>query len=130
MMFWCRTLVPVAALATPFACAGQDIAELRQDVGTVSFVQHGSKPLGYSAGVIDTTSFWATYGDAVSTQLGGIELIDALAEVSKEQTEMLREHNELVVALMYDNHDLAESVNSTVLADLAAAWELSFDPGH
>jgi len=128
MMFWCRTLVPVAALATLSACAGQDIAELRQDVGTVSFVQHGSKPLGYSAGVIDTTSFWATYGDAVSTQLGGVELIDALTEVSKEQSDAVREHNELVVDLMYDKHDLADAVNSTLLADLAVAWGLPFEP--
>ena len=122
------TLPIIAVLAVLSACASQDIAELRKGAGTVSFVQHGSKPLGYSAGVIDTASFWATYGDAVSAQLGGIELIDALAEASKEQTEALREHNELVVDLMYDKHDLAESVNSTLLADLAAAWGLAFDP--
>jgi hypothetical protein len=116
------------ALVALSACAGKDIAELRKDADTVSFVQHGSRPLGFSAGVIDTASFWATYGDAVSKKLGGFELIDALAEVSKEQTEALREHNELVVDLMYDEHDLAESVNTTLLADLAAAWGLAFDP--
>jgi len=128
MTSWSRTLPIIAVLAVLSACVSQDIAELRKDAGTVSFVQHGSKPLGYSAGVIDTASFWATYGDAVSAQLGGVELIDALAEVSKEQTEALREHNELVVDLMYDKHDLAEAVNSTLLADLAAAWGLAFDP--
>lgn len=123
-----KTLGITAALAALSACAGQDIAELRKDADTITFVQHGNKPLAFSTGVIDTASFWATYGDAVSAQLGSVELIEALAEVSKEQTEALREHNELVVDLMYDEHDLAESVNSTLLADLATAWGLAFDP--
>lgn len=112
------------------ACASQDIDEIKLDATSVLFVQHGRRPLQFSTGVIDTASFWATYGEDVSARLGGITLIDALAEASKERQEAMREHNELVVDLMYDKHDLASTVNMTLLADLAAAWELDFDPAE
>ena len=123
------TLLLLASAVALMACASQDIDEIKQDTTSVLFVQHGQRPLQFSTGVIDTASFWATYGKDVSARLDGITLIDALAEASKERQEAMREQNELIVDLMYDKHDLASTVNSTLLADLAAAWDLDFDPG-
>jgi len=123
------TSLLLTSAAALIACASQDIDEIKQGTTTVLFVQHGQRPLQFSTGVIDTASFWATYGKDVSARLGGVTLIDALAEASKEHQEAMREHNELVVDLMYDNHDLASTVNATLLADLAAAWVLEFDSG-
>ena len=124
-----RTLLLLTSAAALMACANQSIDEIKQGTTSVLFVQHGQRPLQFSTGVIDTASFWATYGEDVSARLGGVTLIDALAEASKERQEAMREQNELVVDLMYDRHDLASTVNSTLLADLAAAWELDFDSG-
>jgi len=124
------TLLSLASAVALIACASQDIDEIKEDTTSVLFVQHGQRPLHFSTGVIDTASFWATYGDDVSARLGGITLIDALAEASKDRQEAMREHNELIVELMYDEHDLASTVNSTLLADLAVAWDLDFDPGN
>ena len=124
-----RRYVAVLLLATMLAaCAGQDIDDIKQDATTVAFVQHGEVPLAFSTGVIDSGSFWATYGDSVSAKLGGNAAIDEMTEAGKEHQDAMREHNELVVDLMYDRHDLAATVNPTLLADLAALWELPFDP--
>jgi len=127
-----KTLIAFLSIASAgalMACASQDIDEIKEDATSVLFIQHGQRPLQFSTGVIDATSFWATYGEDVSARLGGITLIDALAEASKEQQEAMREQNELIVDLMYDKHNLASIVNSTLLEDLAATWDLEFDPG-
>ena len=41
--------------------SGPPVSELRQGVQKTIFVQHGKKPLSFTTGVIDTSSFWGAY---------------------------------------------------------------------
>ena len=59
------------ALLLAGCATGPSLSELRGDVRSATFVQQGREPVQLGFGVVDTASFWATYGSGVSSQLGG-----------------------------------------------------------
>lgn len=125
-----RLAIALLFAVTVSACGSTgNVSHLRDGADHVDFVQHGRRPLGFSAGVIDSDSFWATYGPAVSAKLGGSDAIDEWAHDGAAATEARKEQAALMVDLMYDRHDLAESVNSALIADLAAYWGYAPGPG-
>jgi len=56
------------ALAVLAGCAsGPTLSELRADVKSATFVQHGAEPLNYKFGVVDGASFWAKAAESRTT---------------------------------------------------------------
>ena len=84
----------------------------------------------YSLGVVDTSSFWATYGSGVSAQLGGGYLWQGLESSGKaEQAKRAPTASEMLRAL-YNNHPLVNQASAALLPKLAAVWGQSYDPSR
>jgi hypothetical protein len=68
-----RFLIPIlASVAILSGCAGGlKVTELRKDIKTVTFVQHGTKPRTMGLGVVDTASWWAANGADIGLRTGG-----------------------------------------------------------
>lgn len=112
------------------ACASvTPVSELRGDVNGVTFVQLGSEPLSYSFGVVDTSSFWAAYGDGVSSQLGGGALWTGLAADGRNKGMEKMPENARILRELYGNHSLVPDIREDVLPQLAGLWSVDYRPG-
>lgn len=123
-----KTLTAIGAAALLSGCAaGPSISELRGGATSATFVQLGREPARYSFGVVDTASFWATYGDSVSSQTGG-RLWRDLAEGG--QTDVVKRTQTVheIMRGLYDNHPLADKVSAALMPRVAEIWNLSYDP--
>lgn len=107
--------------------ANPTLTELRQGVQSVVLVQNGTRPLLYSTGVIDTSSFWAAYGDGVGAQTGGL-MWNGIAASQRGKQLSKAEQNALMVQTLYGEHDLAPTVYRQIMPKLAAAWSQSYSP--
>lgn len=123
----CRHILLLLAGGVAACSSSGDVERIRDGVESVAYVQHGRRPLGFSAGVIDSDSFWATYGPAVSAKLGGNGAIDEWTREGEAALDAREDYAAVVVDLMYDKHDLAETVNAALIADLATYW--GYEPG-
>lgn len=118
----CAVFGAVTLLA---ACAA--VPPDNDGVDSVAFVQHGSKPLAFRTGVVDGSSFRASYGDAISMQLDAGEEFDAFVEGEQARQDSLRDSNAAVAESLFDEHPLADRVAESVLPTLAAHWKFEFD---
>ena len=123
-----RKIIFTLGLASILAgCANNlPVSELRHDVQTVALVQNGVEPISYSTGVIDTSSFWATYGTQVGAQTGGL-MWGVIAESEGNRQLSKAEQNALLVKTLYADHDLAPTVYRELMPELAKAWGQPFD---
>lgn len=101
------------------------VSELKQGVQTVAFVQNGTEPLSYSTGVIDTSSFWANYGNGMN----GLAW-DAVAAHEQKKQLSKAEQNAILVKSLYGDSDLAPTVYREIMPKLADAWGQSYDPAE
>jgi len=116
-------LLIVAAL-TFAGCAstsGPPVSELRQGVQKTLFIQHGKKPLDFTTGVIDTSSFWGAYGDGVSAQTGGWLWSD-LARSGRKATDDKKLTNAELVEGLYADHNLTPTISDALLPELSRLW--------
>ena len=104
------------------------VSDLRSDVHSVTFVQLGSEPQNYSFGVVDTSSFWAAYGDGVSAQLGGGALWTGLAADGRKQGMEEAPDNARLMRELYGTHPLMARVRAAVLPELGRLWSAPYDP--
>ena len=118
-----RTIILILAALNFVGCAtvGKPVSELRQNVASTLFIQHGQKPLSFSTGVIDTSSFWGAYGDGVSTQTGGWLWSD-LASSGRKETNEKRLTNAELVERLYADHQLTQTISDDVLPALSDFW--------
>lgn len=117
----CMSVAP--ALLT--GCATQpSISQLRQANGKVALVENGSQPLNFTAGVIDTSSFWGQYGGAIVGGVAGA----AIDEAGHQAAESKQDQNRKMVKTLYGDSTLATAVNDTLLSKLAVAWNVPFSP--
>lgn len=114
-------LIAVAIHLAGCASSGPPVSELRQGVQKAVFIQQGSKPLSFSTGVIDTASFWGTYGDGVAAQTGGW-LWSGLASSGRQEAAAERLTNAELVERLYDDHPLTEMVSDALMPELSRLW--------
>jgi hypothetical protein len=120
------TAVIVALLAA--GCAGgPSVSSLREGARSATFVQYGKEPLSYSFGVIDTSSFWATYGSGVAAQTGGGALWYGLE--SSGQADVAKRAPTAAEAMrwLYNKHPMVDQATGAVMPRLAAAWGVSYE---
>src|SRR5262249_60429696 len=67
--FMKRTGIALAVVLAACASTPQ-VSELRSGVRTATFIQLGTEPLTYKLGVVDTGSFWSSYGGGGSGGAG------------------------------------------------------------
>jgi len=122
--FSMKIITIIAGILILAGCAGQPVSQLRQNVQSTVIVQHGNKPLGFSTGVIDASSFWAQYGEGVSAQTGGwlwVSMANSGRKVGQEKT---LTNAELVEGLFAD-HTMVESISKALLPELSRLWNPS-----
>lgn len=122
-------LVAVALNFAGCASSGPPVSELRQGVQKTLFVQHGKKPLSFSTGVIDTSSFWGAYGDGVSAQTGGWLWSD-LASSGRKVTDDKRLTNAEFVERLYADHKLTPTISDALLPELSRLWKQRYAQGN
>jgi hypothetical protein len=118
-----KTTSCLAALVLA-GCAAQPVEERIERADSVVFVQHGEVPLSFSAGVVDIASFWATYGDAVSRQLGYSDVIDGITETGKEVSKQLEPVYAELVESLFGDHPLADNIAAEVIPAVARSWSI------
>ncbi len=121
-------LLVLAMLASGCATVTPPVSELRSDVNSVTFIQMGHEPLSFSFGVVDTSSFWAAYGDGVSSQLGGGTLWTGLAADGRRKGMEKAPDNATILKGLYGNHSLVTDVRDSVLPKLAGLWAVPYHP--
>lgn len=121
--------IGVAALVVWLAgCASApSISELRQDVHSVTFVQYGKQPLVMSFGVVDTASFWATYGSGVAAQTGGGAAWHGLESSGRATTAKRAPTAAETMRYLYNNHPMAHQALTAVMPEFARAWGVAYD---
>src|SRR5436190_12736863 len=62
------------------------VSELRAGAKSATFVQHGTEPLTYSFGVVDTASFWAQNGGNLGPGVGVVGMVagEAAAQAGRD----------------------------------------------
>ena len=126
-----RAFLIIVAVLNFAGCAstsGPLVSDLRQGVQKTLFVQHGKKPLSFTTGVIDTSSFWGAYGDGVSAQTGGWLWSD-LASSGRKVTNDKRLTNAELVEGLYADHNLTPAVSDALLPELSSLWNQRFAIG-
>lgn len=111
-----------ACVSTP------NVNELSRAANTVAFVENGAVPLRFSTGVIDVSSFWSTYGDGVSTHLGGSLLVDGIKNDSEKEVINALTKNQKLVRQLYGQSDFAKDVHGKMLSKLASAFDRQVSP--
>lgn len=118
----------LAVISVLIGCAGgPSLTELRQGANSVTIVQHGKEPLHYSFGVVDTSSFWATYGGGVSSQLGGGALWQGLESSGRAEQANRAPTVAEVMRWLYNDHPLTKQLADTLIPKFAAVWGQPFD---
>jgi len=123
-----RFLIPIlASVAILSGCAsGLKVTELRKDIKTVTFVQHGTAPRNMGFGVVDTASWWAAYGADVGLRTGGTLWYALAAAGSSEQA--LRAPTALeIMKYLYQDHPMATQAVTGIMPELARAWGVPYD---
>lgn len=110
------------------ASSGPPVSELRLGVQKALFVQHGNKPLNFSTGVIDTSSFWGAYGDGVSAQTGGW-LWSGLASSGRKVANDKKLTNAELVERLYADHNLTPAISDALLPVLSSLWKQRYLKG-
>lgn len=123
------SLLPVLALLVAGCANIQTVSELRGDASSATFIQVGSEPWNYTFGVVDTSSFWAAYGDGVSDQLGGDTLWTGLATDGRKQATSKADEHAAILRELYDHHPLVDRIGAGIMPQLASLWDISYRPG-
>lgn len=138
------TLIFMLVLLSGCAVTSPPVSELRDGIQSATFVQYGMAPRGYSFGVVDTKSFWATYGNDIGANVGGT----AVAGVSKatmaatgaalsntgtaNRSAMLEEARKDIprslISQMIDEQAFTATLADAALAKVASAWQVAFSP--
>lgn len=121
-------LLGLTLLISGCASMAPPVSELRSDVNSVTFVQLGAEPINYSFGVVDTSSFWAAYGDGVSGQLGGGALWTGLAADGRKKGMEKMPDNARLMRELYGTHPLVARVRDSVLPGLGKLWSVRYEP--
>lgn len=126
----CISISFLSLLMLGGCASGPSLHELRGDVKTATIVQHGKEPLRYTFGVVDSASFWATYGSGVSSQLGGGTLWRDLESSGK--AEQIKRAPTVAEAMrnLYNNHPLVNQVSSALIPKFSSVWGQHYDPSR
>jgi hypothetical protein len=103
------------------------VSELRAGVKSATFVQHGTEPLSYSFGVVDTASFWAQHGSAVSANLGGSLIAEGAAAAGRDASARKAPTATQLMKALYGNHPLVSETSRKVMPELARLWGVPYD---
>lgn len=116
----------VALLAT--GCAGgPSVSALREGASSATFVQYGKEPLSYSFGVVDTSSFWATYGSGVAAQTGGGMLWKGLEADGRTEVNKRAPTAAETMRWLYNKYPLVDQTAGAVMPRLASAWGVPYE---
>ena len=118
-------LIVAAAMLFAGCASGPKVSELQQGVQKTVFIQHGEKPLAYTTGVIDASSFWAEYGSGVSAQTGGW-LWSGLASSGQSATSEKSLTNAQLVEGFYADYNMVPKVSEALLPEMSRLWGQSF----
>lgn len=118
------------ALASLMAgcAAGPSLSELRGGAHSATFVQQGREPVQLGFGVVDTASFWATYGSGVSSQLGGGYVWRDLEQAGRADAEKRAPTAADVMGWLYNRHPLVDQTSAALMPKLATLWSVSYNP--
>jgi len=122
--------IPLVTTLVAGCASSPPVSKLREGVVKVEFIAHGNKPLSYSTGVIDASSFWAQYGGQVAGNLGGSALVAGIAASSQDTQASKADQNAEMVRLLVGESDIATKINNALLPQLAATWHVPYDPNH
>lgn len=121
-------LLLTLALLMPGCAAGPSLSELRGGARNATFVQQGREPVQLGFGVVDTSSFWATYGSGVSTQLGGGYVWRDLEQGGRADVEKRAPTATDVMRWLYNRHTLVDRTSTALMPKLATLWGVPYEP--
>jgi hypothetical protein len=125
-----RIALALSALLLLYGCASQpQVSELRTGVRSATFIQYGTEPLSYTFGVVDTASFWAAHGGAVSGNLGGSLIAEGAAAAGRADAARKAPAAAEVMKQLYANHPMVNDVGRTVMPELARLWGVPYAAG-
>jgi hypothetical protein len=106
------------------------VSELRAGAKSATFVQHGTEPLTYSFGVVDTASFWAQNGGSVGASLGVVGLVagESAASAGRAASERKAPTATQIMKALYGNHPLVNETSRKVMPELARLWGVPYAP--
>lgn len=116
------------ALLLAGCATGPSLSELRGDVRSATFVQQGREPVQLGFGVVDTASFWATYGSGVSSQLGGGYVWRDLEQGGQADVDKRAPTAAEVMRWLYNKHPFVDQTSAALMPKLAALWGVPYDP--
>jgi hypothetical protein len=125
-----RIASALLAMLALYGCAsGPQVSELRQGVHSVAFVQHGTEPLKYSFGVVDTSSFWAQNGGNLGAGVGLAGQIagETAAQVGRDVSAKNAPTAAQIMKALYGNHPMVNETSRTVMPQLAKLWGVPYD---
>jgi hypothetical protein len=140
-MIMLMRIFPVSGLAIVLAtlggCAsGPTVKELRADVKSATFVQHGREPLNYKLGVVDGASFWAKGAESnasisVPWSAGTVAAANAAVNVAGAAGKAVEANRAPTVAEMmsrlYNRHSMVNDAGHALMLKLAGIWGVSYD---
>jgi len=124
-----RTVIALAVVLAGCASTPQ-VSELRNGVRSATFIQLGTEPLTYRLGVVDTGSFWASYGGGVSGNLGGSVVAEGLAAAGRDDAARKAPDAERALRALYNKHPLVNEVGRSVMPQLAQLWGVAYSPAQ
>ena len=125
-----RIATALLVLLALYGCAsGPKVSELREGVRSVTFVQHGTEPLKYSFGVVDTSSFWAQNGGNLGPGVGvvGMAAGETAAQVGRDVAAKNAPTAAQVMKSLYGSHQMVNDASRTIMPQLAKLWGVPYD---
>lgn len=126
------------ALAVLTGCAsGPTLSELRGDVKSATFVQHGAEPLNYKFGVVDGASFWAKAAESRTTV--SVPASAATVAAVNLGANAVAAHGRAVVAGreptvpeimsgLFNRHPMVNDAGRALMPKLAQTWAVAYNP--
>jgi hypothetical protein len=105
------------------------VSELRNGVQSATFIQHGTEPLNYSFGVVDTASFWAQNGGNLGPGVGVVGMVagETAAAAGRDASARKAPTAAQVMKALYGNHPLVNEASRKTMPELARLWGVPYD---
>jgi hypothetical protein len=122
-----KLLVLITIVTALSGCAsGPPLSELRKEIKTTTFVQHGREPADLRFGVVDTASWWATNGANVAMNTGGLAWY-AVGSAAQSVKDGQMPSDVKIMTYLYDGYPMADQAVAGIMPELARAWRVPYD---
>jgi hypothetical protein len=110
------------------------VADLRANIKSVTFVQHGTEPLTYKLGVVDGTSFWSNANpgtikapvSAAAAAAATTALNASLRAARSVEAGRQGASNEMM-AWMFNKHPMVIDAGAALMPKMASMWGVPYD---